>query len=238
MTFDIHLFDRFDHEAEDSETRFNEYKDALLASFFESSEGQALQEQHPGAGFWADQLMYYGYAYQGATPPKLSVSDVDEIVTELFPRKISLSTPDEANDAIPELVAFWQFLKREYRVRQADAILHLLNRLAPDFIRRMNDPSNFGMAKSFFMMGQQAGFDMTTREGLDAFMAVYNARILSEGPLRTEPDAFGPPSAGDLDWPTPPALISSQPRAAEKDKARAKHRRKIAAASRRKNRKR
>lgn len=28
----------------------------------------------------------------------------------------------------------------------------------------MNDPSRFGMAKSFFMMGRQAGYDMTDQE--------------------------------------------------------------------------
>ena len=153
MTFDIHLFDHFDWEAEDSETQFYEYKDALLASFLESSEGQALEEQHPGAGFWTDQLMYYGYAYQGATPPELSAGDVKEILTDLFPHKISLSTPDEADNAIPELIAFWQFLKREYGLKQSNAILNLLREATSGFTRRMNDPANFGMARSFFMMG-------------------------------------------------------------------------------------
>ena len=30
------------------------------------------------------------------------------------------------------------------------------------------------MAKSFFKMGKDAGFDMTTQEGLDRFMLAYN----------------------------------------------------------------
>jgi hypothetical protein len=38
----------------------------------------------------------------------------------------------------------------------------------------MNDPNKFGMAKSFFMAGTAAGFDLTTEEGLKAFQEHYN----------------------------------------------------------------
>ncbi len=65
----------------------------------------------------------------------------------------------------------------------------------------MNDPSNFGMAKSFFTMGRAAGYDMTTQEGMNAFMLAYNARLLGR---RTPPGSsmpmssfFGPPSRLD-----------------------------------------
>lgn len=46
--------------------------------------------------------------------------------------------------------------------------------------RELSNPANFGMAKSFFTMGTQAGFDMTTQEGLDAFMLAYNSALLSK----------------------------------------------------------
>ena len=58
-----------------------------------------------------------------ATLPKMKAPDVEEIVTELFPRKISLSSPDEADEAIPELIAFWEYLQREYQLSQAKSIL-------------------------------------------------------------------------------------------------------------------
>ncbi len=44
------------------------------------------------------------------------------------------------------------------------------------------------------MSGRQAGFDMTTQEGLDAFMAVYNSRILND--LLPHDRAQVSPSAG------------------------------------------
>jgi hypothetical protein len=117
---------------------------------------------------------------------------VEEIVAEIFPRKISLLSPEDADDTIPELVAFWKYLEREYGFRRAGAILRFLHRVAPDFKRVMNDPSKFGMAESFVMMGQEAGFDMTKEDDIDAFMHRYNASILAQspepisGPRRTE----------------------------------------------------
>ncbi len=43
----------------------------------------------------------------------------------------------------------------------------------------LSDSSNFGMAKSFVMMGQEQGFDMTTQEGMNKFMLAYNASLLA-----------------------------------------------------------
>jgi hypothetical protein len=178
MSFDIHQLDQLD---EWDEGAFEEYQDALLDLFLQSEEGQMHLQQFPeaDAGFWASQLVRYGYNYLGITLPKMTRADVEEIVTELFPRKISLLEPDDADDAIPELIAFWQYLKREYALRQADAIIKLLQRIAPDFVRILNDPARFGMAKSFVMMGHSAGFDMTNEEDINEFMHLYNDSLAS-----------------------------------------------------------
>jgi len=96
--------------------------------------------------------------------------DVDEILLDLFPRKITLESPDDADDVIPELSAFWQFLKREYNLSNANIILDFLHRIEAEFNDIMNDTSKFGMAKSFMTMGQSAGFDMTDQEDMNRFM--------------------------------------------------------------------
>ena len=180
MDFDIHQLDRMAPDSEGTEAAFEEFQQALLERFAQSPEGQERFKADPDMGFWAAQLMYYGYQYEGKAVPRMAVGDVQTVVTELFPRKISLHSPEQADDAIPELMAFWKYLKREFRLRQADAVLKFLREVEPDFRGIMNDPSNFGMAKSFFTMGQAAGFDMTTQEGLDSFMVAYNAGQLSE----------------------------------------------------------
>ena len=119
---------------------------------------------------------------KGSAVPQLTVGDVRTVVTELFPRKISLPSPQQADDAIPELLAFWKYLKREFQLPQADAVLEFLREVEPDFPGMMNDPENFGMAKSFFTMGHAAGFDMTAQEGVNAFMLAFNASLLARQP--------------------------------------------------------
>jgi hypothetical protein len=174
MDFDIHQLDGISPGSEGSEAAFEAFRQALLERFAQSPEGQERSQTNPDMGFWAAQLMYYGYQYEGTAVPRMAVGDVQTVVTELFPRKISLQSPEQADDVIPELTAFWKYLKREFHLPQADAVLEFLHEMEPDFPGMMNDSSNFGMAKSFFTMGQAAGFDMTTREGLDAFMVAYN----------------------------------------------------------------
>jgi hypothetical protein len=182
MDFDIHQLDRMDFGSEETEAALREFQEALLNRFAESPEGKEWLKADPGMGFWAAQLMYYGYQYEGKTVPEMTAGTVDTVVTELFPRKISLHSPKEADHAIPELLAFWQYLKREFQLPQADAILDFLRDVGPGFSGMMNDPANFGMAKSFFSMGHAAGFDMTTKEGTSAFMLAYNSRIAQQLP--------------------------------------------------------
>jgi len=225
MDFDIHQLDDVEFGTEEGHAAFEEYQEALLDRFTESPEGQQRLKADPDMGFWAAQLMYYGWQYEGSTVSQMTVGDVRSVVDELFPRKISLRSPDEADHAIPELVAFWKYLKREFHLPQADAILESLRQVEPDFPGMMNDPSNFGMAKSFFMMGQAAGFDMTNEEGMNAFMLAYNAGLLS-----------GRTSPGSSTLATSPF---SPPRREGHAKEKAeKKKRKRAAQARKKNRKR
>jgi hypothetical protein len=61
-----------------------------------------------------------------------------------------------------------------------NSVLRFLHEIEPDFKEIMNDPARFGMAKSFFMMGQAAGFDMTKEEEMNAFMHLYNASLMAQ----------------------------------------------------------
>lgn len=224
MDFGIHRIDRIDPESKDAEKQFEKYQDDLLAHFFDSPEGKKRLEADPDMGIWTVYLMDYGYNYLGVTVTRMTAGSVREIVEDIFPRKISLRSPDDADDAIPELRAFWEYLKREFRLPDAEAILNLLTKMEPDFKDLMNDPSRFGMARSFFMMGQAAGFDMTSQEGMDAFMLEYNARLLAEQGL---------PGDGSR------ALhLLGMGNRQKSDRKSEKMKRKQAQASRRKNRKR
>ena len=189
MDFDINQLDGVDPGSDKAEQALGKYQDALIGRFVDSPEGKAHARVDPGVGSWAAQLIYYGWGYIGVTLPHMTVKDVEEIVTELFPRKISLSSPEDADGAIPELIFFWEFLMREYKLSQADSVVRFLQKIQPEFKGMMNDPEKFGMAKSLFMMGQSAGFDMTKQEDMDAFVNLYNAGLSLE--QKTQ-EAFSP----------------------------------------------
>jgi len=44
----------------------------------------------------------------------------------------------------------------------------------------MNDSSRFGMAKSFFMAGQASGFDMSSEEETQRYIAQHKASLAAE----------------------------------------------------------
>ncbi|MBN1486050.1 MAG: hypothetical protein JW981_00325 [Anaerolineae bacterium] len=176
--FDINQLNNVDRwEADNYQLALAEYKNALLELFGDSSEGETCLEVYPESIYWVSNLIEFGYLYIGVTIPQMTVVDIEEIMTDLFPKKVSLLSPDDADPAIPVLVAFWEYLRREYQLPEADAILGYLHEIASEFKGIINDPARFGMAKSFFAMGQASGFDMTSQEGLNEFIKVYNASL-------------------------------------------------------------
>lgn len=188
MSFDIYALDKLKDYDEDEE-KLEAYQNGLHELFLESPEGLAQAEIDSEMGFWSYQSVYYAYAYIGVTPPQMETDNMEELLLEVFPRKISVGSPDELTTAVPEIVAFWQFLQRVYQLPNARQILGFLQDIQPAFMDAMQDPAYFGMAKSFFMQGQAAGFDMTDETQINQFMYLYNLAALQgklDAPL---PDA-------------------------------------------------
>lgn len=178
MTFNIRQLDNLTYD--EVEPILEDYVNELLQEFVQSPEGKVHTETHPKGGYWIGSFIELAYTYQERTLPKMTQGDVQSLMESTLPRKITIFDPSEAEDAIPELVAFWQFLKREYQLRSAGAIAKYLESLAPQFPSMMCDPARGGIAKAFIIMGHQAGFDMTTQEGIQAFQQQYNSSLKSE----------------------------------------------------------
>jgi hypothetical protein len=109
MAFDIYQLDQLDDRDDEAMEAFAE---ELIELFSASPEGRAHRQVASGMGFWTGRLIDYGYIYCGVTLPEMKVPDVVELLSDIFPRKITLSSPDEADDTIPELIAFWTYLER------------------------------------------------------------------------------------------------------------------------------
>ena len=215
--FDIHQ-SIFDKSGELDERKVGDYIDGLMKEFAASPEAKPLFDSGEGVG-WASLLMEYAANYCGTTPATMSLADFDEVVFDLLPRKVS-TEPESAPAIVNELRAFWRFVDRQYGLGNTQAILAALDASAAERLqKKLADPSNYGMAKSFFRLGQKAGFDMTTQEGLDQFMHVYNSKILGS------PDfALPPADVGEEFFAPPDSSPLSRAEREEKRKARKRQR--------------
>ena len=175
MTFNINQ-SVFDRDGMPREKVAEQYKEQLSKLFIESPEGQALLDEGIEPG-WSDMVIDFGMDYLGVTPAKMSPDNLREILFDLVPRKVSAEA-DDAPEVIRELQYFWKFMEREFHLKNAAACLKFLNDETANRLKEaMSNPANFGMAKSFVMMGRDKGFDMSTEEGVQSWMEIYNAGI-------------------------------------------------------------
>lgn len=220
MNFNISQLDEVEYDGSyESEEALEQYQDSVLEEFALSFEGKERINADPEMGFWIVQFIYYGFAYIGVTLPQMDKQDIDEIITDLFPKKISLSSPEDADDAIPELLAFWHFIERKYKLSNAGMMIDYLSKIEPEFNAIMNDTSRFGMAKSFMTMGQKAGFDVTDQDQMNEFIQMYNRNIIE----------------GQNVIPSTKKAIDFNAEYSSSKNEKKKKKRKIAKASRRKN---
>lgn len=140
-------------------------EDELVRRFAASPEAEGLD------GFRACRLvMDLGANHLGHTIATLGATDLREVLFELIPRKVSIEA-SEARWIVDEMRPFYGFLKREFGLKQADSCLRVLgNDAVKELAAALSDSSNFGMAKSLFMAGADAGFDMRSKEGFEAWM--------------------------------------------------------------------
>jgi len=175
MSFDINEA-VFDAAGTYLEEKALHYEHDLMDQFAASPEGQAITERGTELG-WAGVLIHYAISSLGVTPATMIPSDLEAVVFGLFPRKVITERGDGA-EIIQELSAFWRFLERVYHLPRAKPILAgLTPQAARRLERELQEPTNFGMAKSFVLMGQQAGFDMESPEGMRAWVEAYNATV-------------------------------------------------------------
>ncbi len=175
MSFDLNEA-VFDEQGTYLEEKAVRYEHALMEQFAASPEGQAITQTGTELG-WAGAMIHYAINYPGVTPPTMTTGDLEEVIYDLFPRKVITERGDGA-EIIQELQAFWHFLQREYQLPQASQMLARLTlQAARRLERELQEPANFGMAKSFVLMGKEAGFDMESPEGMQAWVEAYNATV-------------------------------------------------------------
>lgn len=113
----------------------------------------------------------------------LRPDDLRAILFNIIPRQVSIAA-SEARAIIEQNRAFFAFLKREVGIEHADGCLRLLGDKAVEKLEAaLSDTSNFGMAKLLVMRGNDAGFDMSSPEGVDAWMRIAQSQPVPARPV-------------------------------------------------------
>ena len=228
--FNINQF--VDKDIEYGEKAVNRYIERLAALFEKSPEGQALLAQDEDADlWWANAMLEYAMTYVEVSPPEMTTDDLREVLFDLFPRKVSTPEGFDGEKVVRTLRAFWSFLKREFGLPNADACLRFLDdRTARRMDKEMNDPSNFGMAKTVVMMGAERGFDMEKQEDVGQWMATFDEEFAI--------DMGAPPGVGiPFPWPGGYDLLDSTGHShTRRTSGKERRKRKLAESSRKKNR--
>ena len=242
MTFDSHQ-KIFDEDGQSLEPEAEEYQDKLIELFEQSPEAQELSNEGIEGG-WIVMMLDLAKNYLSVTPPQMSAGDMHEILFSLIPRKISASA-EEAPEIVREFQAFWQFMQRDFQLKNAAECLSVLNdeEAVDELQEEMDDPDNFGIAKSFVMMGMERGFDMQSEEGINEWMKTYNAELAAGTGTRIMlPGERRQSRQEDLASRThvlgAPSKSSTNVRSSSTRQSHSKQKSKMAKTSRKKNRKR
>lgn len=151
-----------------------EWCEQIEIRFEKSPEFQELGFDHPTT---VCHLIELGPRYLGVPVTEFSVPNLREILFDIIPRKVMVK-PEHAGAMIAELNAFFRFLGREFHVQNARKLADELDEYAADELAEcLGDRSNFGMAKSLMTQAVESGFDVTSEEGLQQFIAHYNRNL-------------------------------------------------------------
>lgn len=136
------------------------------------------QSQKENAEFILSVFTDYMYSYHGELIGKWTIPEVKDCCCNTLPRKISAD--EDCFQAIaPVLMAFCNFLEEQKIIKQAKKFTELLTTIEQKIVANSQNPSYWGMAKSFFMQGEKSGFDMLNEEERNNFFALNNQQALS-----------------------------------------------------------
>ena len=135
-------------------------------------------------------------------PAGLGEGDLRELLLSVYPRKMTVLDPADAENTVPAVRDFLAYLaeRGEMPERTVRALERELDEIAPRFTEAMMDPSNWGMAGSLIHAMAADGVDLDDQADVDRWMSGYNAGLAAFGDEEDDEDdavdlkeAFGLP---------------------------------------------
>jgi uncharacterized protein YchJ len=177
---------------EDDDFEAGDRRAMLLAErFMQSQHAQGLAgELFEDAGFITYNLLQYAWVYAGAAPEELNEAVLDQVLLEVFPRKITADR-ELFEKVAPVTEALLRWLESEGVLSDTTALVETVHSWAEAIVAEGMDSRNWGMGKSFMMQAMADGVNIEDQEAMRIYMAEYSLRQLMRKKYSDLPDPEG-----------------------------------------------
>ena len=177
------LDDEEDIDYDAAEKRADELASRFVAS---AAFTELPEEMRPEAGFTAFNLLAYAAMHEGKRPEELDERTLREVLTEIFPRKV---TGDSAffRNVAPIVAALVRWLGSEGILDNADRLAGCVAKWTDEIVANAADKSRWGVAKGLAMFAEAQGLDPTDPKDMLKAQQEFNRR-LARGTPEAGPD--------------------------------------------------
>jgi uncharacterized protein YchJ len=152
----------------------------LTKRFLKSSEAaQLTDELLDDAGFIAHKVLEFAWVYAGRRPEEIDEPALEEVLTEVFPRKVTAERPLFEKIA-PVTEALLRWAESEGILADTQGLIRAVRRWADAIVAKGMDPRYWGMGKSFTMQMRADGVDIEDQEAVQRYIAEYNLRRMGQ----------------------------------------------------------
>jgi hypothetical protein len=111
-----------------------------------------------------------------ADPRDLGPGDLRTLLLDIYPRKVTVLSREDAADTIRTARGLLRFMAETGRARSVTRLEGELDEIEAGFPDVVMDPANWGMARSFVQAMASDGVDVEDQGAVDQWIAVHNAR--------------------------------------------------------------
>ena len=166
----------------------------LTKRFLKSSEAaQLTDELLDDAGLITHKVLEFAWVYAGRRPEEIDEPALEEVLTEVFPRKV---TAERAlfEKIAPVTEALLRWAESEGILADTQGLIGAVHSWADAIVANGMNPRYWGMAKSLYMQMRAAGVDTADEEAVQRYIAEYNLRLMGRKSAdRSDSEGFSPP---------------------------------------------
>jgi hypothetical protein len=169
------IMDDYEKELEKINTQTDEWLDLFFKSnYFDKLNETAKENAGFGIGVFTD----YIYEYEEQKPDEWDSYGLESCCLHTLPRKVTAD--DDFQKVLAKVLeAYFLFLDEKKFIKNGKILARKVMKIENDIIEAFDNPSNWGMAKSYMMGANENGVDITDQNDLNRYMIEYNKNILA-----------------------------------------------------------